>query len=202
MTAISLRSGGASGLTRSSACSAGAEWEKSSWPRTSRLERKVALKRPSVFIQNPDRLRRFEREAKAASALNHPNILTIHEIGEADGAHYIISEFVDARPAGSDAARDAEPDRGARRSAAGGRRARGCACGRIVHRDIKPENVMARPDGLIKVLDFGLARFTERPAASSESDSQAVTLSQLSTEPGMVDGDSQLYVPEQARGQR
>jgi len=61
-----------------------------------RLERKVALKAlPSAFVQNPDRLRRFEREAKAASALNHPNILTIHEIGEADGAHYIVSEFVE-----------------------------------------------------------------------------------------------------------
>src|SRR5262245_30972376 len=61
-----------------------------------RLERKVALKMlPAAFTQNPDRVRRFEREAKAASALNHPNILTIHEIGEADGAHYMVSEFVE-----------------------------------------------------------------------------------------------------------
>jgi hypothetical protein len=169
-----------------------------------RLERKVALKAlPSALIQNPDRLRRFEREAKAASALNHPNILTIHEIGEADGAHYIVSEFVEGEtlreqmrrePLSLTAALDV-----ARQVA--GALAAAHAAG-IVHRDIKPENVMARPDGLVKVLDFGLARFTERPAASSAADSQAETVSQLSAEPGVVMGTVNYMSPEQARGQK
>src|SRR5262245_22216009 len=127
-----------------------------------RLERKVALKiLPATFIQNLDRVRRFEREAKAASALNHPNILTIHEIGEADGAHYIVSEFVEGETlreqmqrgalsltAALDVARQVAEALAAAHAAG------------IVHRDIKPENVMARPDGLIKVLDFGLAKLT------------------------------------------
>src|SRR4030095_217710 len=114
-----------------------------------RLERKVALKiLPAAFTQNPDRLRRFERAAKAASALNHPNILTIHEIGESDGAHYIVSEFVEGETlrdqmrhgplsltAALDVARQVAGALGAAHAAG------------IVHRDIKPENVMARPDG-------------------------------------------------------
>ena len=169
-----------------------------------RLERKVALKAlPSAFIQNPDRLRRFEREAKAASTLNHPNILTIHEIGEADGAHYIVSEFVDGETLREQMRRETLSLTAAldvARQVAGALAAAHAAG--IVHRDIKPENVMARPDGLVKVLDFGLARFTEQPAASSESDSRSETLSQLSTEPGVVMGTVNYMSPEQARGQK
>ncbi|MGH9843697.1 MAG: serine/threonine-protein kinase, partial [Blastocatellia bacterium] len=170
----------------------------------SRLERKVALKvLPSAFTQNQDRVRRFEREAKAASALNHPNILTIHEIGELDGAHYIVSEFVEGetlraliergRLGISQAIAIAEQVAGALSVAhqAG-----------IIHRDIKPENVMARPDGLVKVLDFGLAKLTERPAATPEVDSQAETIARLSTEPGVVMGTVPYMSPEQARGQK
>ncbi len=167
-----------------------------------RLERKVALKvLPAAFTQHPERVRRFEREAKAASALNHPNILTIHEIGEVDGAHYIVSEFVEGetlraligrgRVGVSHAIAIAEQVTSALSVAheAG-----------IIHRDIKPENVMARPDGLVKVLDFGLAKLTERPAAAPEVDSQAETIARLSTEPGVVMGTLSYMSPEQARG--
>ncbi len=170
----------------------------------SKLNRKVALKvLPAAFTQHPDRVRRFEREAKAASALNHPNILTIHEIGEADGAHYIVSEFVEGqtlraliergRLGISEAMAIAEQVAGALNVAheAG-----------IIHRDIKPENVMVRPDGLVKVLDFGLAKLTERPAATPEADSQAETIARLSTEPGVVMGTVSYMSPEQARGQK
>jgi Tol biopolymer transport system component len=168
----------------------------------SRLERKVALKvLPAAFTQHPDRVRRFEREAKAASALNHPNILTIHEIGEVDGAHYIVSEFVEGetlraliergRLGIGEAMAIVEQVAGALSVAhqAG-----------IIHRDIKPENVMLRPDGLVKVLDFGLAKLTERPAVMADVDSQAETIARLSTEPGVVMGTASYMSPEQARG--
>ncbi|HKQ79526.1 MAG TPA: protein kinase [Blastocatellia bacterium] len=174
-----------------------------------RLERKVALKvLPSAFTQNPGRVRRFEREAKAVSALNHPNILTIHEIGEADGAHYIVSEFVEGETLREQMRRGAlslatsldvarqVTDALAAAHAAG-----------IVHRDIKPENVMARPDGLVKVLDFGLAKLTEQPAVTAaavtaEDDSHIKTTAGLSTEPGVVMGTVSYMSPEQARGQK
>jgi serine/threonine-protein kinase len=171
-----------------------------------RLERKVALKiLPGAFTQSPDRLRRFEREAKAASALNHPNILTIHEIGESDGAHYIVSEFVEGEtlrdqmrrgPLSLTAALDV-----ARQIA--GALAAAHAAG-IVHRDIKPENVMARPDGLVKVLDFGLAKLAERPMAMPKAggDPQSTEAARLSTEPGLVMGTAHYMSPEQARGQK
>src|SRR5262245_8908264 len=168
-----------------------------------RLRRNVALKLlPAQFMNDAERVRRFEREAAAASATNHPNILTIHEIGEVDGAHYIVTEFVEGetlralikrgRPGISEAIGIAEQVAGALGVAheAG-----------IIHRDIKPENVMARADGLVKVLDFGLAKLTERTTAASEVDSQAEQMARLSTEPGVVMGTPAYMSPEQARGQ-
>ncbi len=173
-----------------------------------RLGRKVALKLlPAAFTQDQERVRRFKQEARAASSLNHPNILTIHEIGEAStaegGAHYIVSEFVEGETL--------------RALLRGGRLDIGKAAAiteqvasalsvaheaGIVHRDIKPENVMVRPDGLVKVLDFGLAKLTERPATAPEVDPQAETKARLSTEPGTVMGTMSYMSPEQARGQK
>jgi serine/threonine protein kinase len=174
----------------------------------SRLGRKVALKvLPAAFTENRDRVQRFEREAKAASALNHPNILTIYEIGQAStdagGTHYIISEFV----AGETLRALIERGRlGINEAIAIAQQVAGALDvahqAGIIHRDIKPENVMVRPDGLVKVLDFGLAKLTERAAAPAEIDSEANTLARLSTEPGVVMGTVSYMSPEQARGQR
>ncbi len=169
-----------------------------------RLERKVALKMlPAAFTQNPDCLRRFEREAKAASSLNHPNILTIHEIGEADGSHYIVSEFVEGETLREQLKRGALPLTAALDAArqVAGALAAAHEAG-IVHRDIKPENVMSRPDGLVKVLDFGLAKLTERPTEvpNEGNDLESTAASRLNTEPGLVVGTAQYMSPEQARG--
>jgi len=178
-----------------------------------RLGRKVALKLlPAAFTQDQDRVRRFKQEARAASSLNHPNILTIHEIGEAStaegGAHYIVSEFVEGQTLRAmlrggrldigKATAVAEQVAGALNVAheAG-----------IVHRDIKPENVMARPDGLVKVLDFGLAKLTERGVGNGVwgAGGQEETIfpnPSLSTASGAVMGRGRYMSPEQARGQR
>ncbi len=167
-----------------------------------RLERKVALKvLPAAFTQNPDRVRRFEREAKAASALNHPNILTIYEIGQVDGLHFIATEFVDGvtlrermDSSGMSLAGTLEVGLQVSNALAAAHEAG------IVHRDIKPENVMVRPDGLVKVLDFGLAKLTERPVAAQEAGSQAETKARQSTEAGVIMGTVGYMSPEQARG--
>jgi serine/threonine protein kinase len=132
--------------------------------RDTRLGRPVALKLlPARFTDDEERVRRFEREARAASALNHPNIITIYDIGAHEGAHYIATEFVDGRTLRRHAA-EARPDL---------QEALGLALqiadalsaaheAGIVHRDVKPENVMVRRDGYVKVLDFGLAKLAER----------------------------------------
>ena len=169
-----------------------------------RLGRKVAIKvLPSDFTKTPDCVRRFELEAKAASALNHPNILTIHEIGQNEGLHFIATEFVEGvtltqRMAGGRMSL-AETFSVAVQvaSALAAAHTNG-----IVHRDIKPDNVMVRPDGLVKVLDFGLAKLMEQPAAASESrlfPSMSVAAG-TSTEPGLVMGTINYMSPEQARG--
>jgi eukaryotic-like serine/threonine-protein kinase len=164
-----------------------------------RLGRKVALKLlPAAFTGNPERVRRFEQEAKAASALNDPNILTIHEIGDIDNCHFIVSEYVEGDTLRR-RIKDAKIDLTAALDVAiqvAGALAAAHAAG-ITHRDIKPENVMIRPDGLVKVLDFGLAKLTEM---QSPTDSQASTLARMSTEAGVVIGTVSYMSPEQARG--
>ena len=162
-----------------------------------RLNRKVALKLlPSHFTVNPDRVRRFEREARAASALNHPNIVTIYEIGRSSSTHFIATEFVDGKtlrqminekPFSLNETLSVCIQVG---DALSGAHAAG-----IVHRDIKPENVMIRQDGFVKILDFGLAKLTERQA--TDVDLEQPTL--LQTNPGLVMGTVQYMSPEQAR---
>src|SRR5262247_4513478 len=137
-----------------------------------RLSRKVALKLlPSQYTQDPERLRRFEQEAQAASALNHPNIITIFEIGEAEGRHFIATEYIEGatlrrRMAMAKLAIGEALDIASQVvSALTAAHAAG-----IVHRDMKPENMMIRPDGYVKILDFGLAKLTERTPAPNSTD--------------------------------
>ncbi|HEX3185334.1 MAG TPA: protein kinase [Pyrinomonadaceae bacterium] len=155
-----------------------------------RLGRKVALKLlPSSKTRDPNHVQRLEQEARTASALNHPNIVTIHEIGEADSIHFMATEYVDGetlrqrmlnaelsvRELVAIALQIASALRAAHQAG-------------IVHRDIKPENVMLRSDGVVKVLDFGLAKLTHG-GGSSES------------ETGLIMGTTAYMSPEQARGE-
>src|SRR5581483_1581318 len=163
-----------------------------------RLGRRVALKLlPERFVSDADRVRRFEQEARAASALSHPNIITIFEIGQIKETHFIATEFVDGQTLRQREGRwkllDALDAISQTASALAAAHEAG-----IVHRDIKPENLMLRRDGLLKVLDFGLARVTERPV--STIDSQLPTFSRVETTPGTVMGTITYMSPEQARG--
>jgi serine/threonine-protein kinase len=166
------------------------------------LGRRVALKLlPAHFTAEPDRVRRFEQEARAASALNHPNILTIHEIGEQRGIHFMAMEFVEGETLRQRLARG-KPDLQTALDIAIQVAAALAAAHEagIIHRDIKPENVMLRRDGYLKVLDFGLAKLIE-PRESS-LDSQAETNANLTTNPGLLMGTASYMSPEQARGQK
>jgi tetratricopeptide (TPR) repeat protein len=164
------------------------------------LGRKVALKLlPAEFTGNEDRLRRFRQEARAASALNHPNILTIYEISSEDGTHFMATEYVEGETlrrhmAGGAMKLGEVLDVGIQAASA---LAAAHEAG-IVHRDIKPENIMVRRDGYAKVLDFGLAKLTERAATASGS--AGPTLAKVETNPGIVMGTAQYMSPEQARG--
>ena len=163
------------------------------------LRRSVALKiLPAEFTQSEERLRRFEQEAYAASALNHPNIITIHEIGKTDSAHYIVTEFIDGESLrqlmqGGPVSVGKVLDVAVQITSA---LATAHAAG-IIHRDIKPENVMLRRDGVIKVLDFGLAKLTQNETGVN---SEALTRALVNTSAGMVMGTPSYMSPEQARG--
>ncbi len=160
-----------------------------------RLHRKVALKLLlTEFTREHDRVRRFEREARTASALNHPHILTIYETGQQDDRHFIASEFVEGQTLRQVIARGniALPTTLDIVAQIANALAAAHEAG-IVHRDIKPENVMLRPDGYVKVLDFGLARVTEKSAANADPDS-------FRTDVGVVMGTVRYMSPEQARG--
>jgi serine/threonine protein kinase/Flp pilus assembly protein TadD len=166
-----------------------------------RLGRKVALKLlAEELTQNRDRLSRFDQEAYAASALNHPNILTIYEMGDEGGRHYIATEFIDGitlRKRLGGAPMDLSEVLEVAIQVAGALEEAHAAG--IVHRDIKPENIMIRRNGHVKVLDFGLAKLTERHE-SEETDTEAVTRALVQTDAGVVLGTSQYMSPEQARG--
>ena len=163
-----------------------------------RLNRKVALKLlPPGSTINPDRVRRFEREARAASALNHPNLVTIYEIGKSNSAHFIVTEFVDGKTLRQ---MMTEKPLKLRETLNVAIQVAGALVGAhaagIVHRDIKPENIMIRPDGLVKILDFGLAKLTDAPVTSAELETPTL----LQSKPGLVMGTVQYMSPEQARG--
>lgn len=167
--------------------------------RDARLDRKVAVKLLPAEFSNRERLSRFVQEAKAASSLNHPNIITIHEIGEQDGSHYIVTEFIDGKTL-RERLRKNRLETGEAldiavqvASALEAAHAAG-----IVHRDIKPENLMVRSDGLVKVLDFGLAKAPQQ--RSPDAGSEAATEMRVDTVPGMVIGTVRYMSPEQARG--
>ncbi|HUE82348.1 MAG TPA: protein kinase [Pyrinomonadaceae bacterium] len=163
-----------------------------------RLRRKIALKLlPAQFTNDSDRLRRFQQEARAASALNHPNILTVHEIEQKSELHYIATEFIDGltlRQKMTESKIDLEQALDIAIQVASALEAAHAAG--IAHRDIKPENVMIRSDGYVKVLDFGLAKLTEHSTIQSNDDGQTG----LNTDPGMVMGTPRYMSPEQARG--
>jgi eukaryotic-like serine/threonine-protein kinase len=167
--------------------------------RDLRLGRDVAIKvLPSFLSADTDRLRRFEQEARAAAALNHPNILAVHQMGTHEGAPYLVSELLE----GETLREPIKRGRLAVRKAIdyGVQIARGLAAAHekgIVHRDLKPENLFLTKDGRVKILDFGLAKLTQ-PQPGSEHDAPTVT---EGTEAGVVMGTVGYMSPEQVRGQ-
>ena len=161
-----------------------------------KLDRRVALKVLSPELAaDRDRLRRFHQEARAASSLNHPNILVVHDFGELDGRPYLVTEFIEGETLRQRLQQGRLPIRDVveiglqMAGALAAAHARG-----LVHRDIKPENVMVRRDGYVKVLDFGLAKL----ATAKPSPDQGRVESH--TQPGMVIGTPRYMSPEQARG--
>src|SRR5258706_12013499 len=169
--------------------------------RDSRLSREVAIKvLPSELAADQERLKRFEREARSASSLNHPSIVTIYEIGQTDAVSYIAMELVEGKTLREGLAGGPLPMRRllsiAAQVADGLAKAHGSG---IVHRDLKPENIMVSGDGFAKILDFGLAKLTQNEPESGEH-TKAETVS-VGTEPGVVMGTVSYISPEQAVGQ-
>jgi eukaryotic-like serine/threonine-protein kinase len=166
--------------------------------RDTRLNRDVAIKvLPASFSADPDRLQRFAQESRAAAALNHPNILSIYDIGDDHGRPYVVSELLEGESLRERLRTGPIPSRKAIDYAQ--QVAKGLAAAHdkgIVHRDLKPENLFITNDGRVKILDFGLAKFT-RPDADASDD---VPTMQVATEAGMVLGTAGYMSPEQVRG--
>src|SRR6266481_1035947 len=167
-----------------------------------KLHRRVSLKFLSTnFTQDHERLRRFEQEARAASALNHPNILTIHEISEAEGRRYIATEFIEGKTLRQRLQFEVDIDDALDIAIQVASALVAAHRVNIVHRDIKPENIMIRrDDGLVKVLDFGLAKMALPRFARVGIDSEAETRMRANTAPGVVMGTVAYMSPEQALG--
>src|ERR1700752_5277771 len=170
--------------------------------RDTRLGREVAIKvLPQSFAGDADRLRRFEQEARAVAALNHPNILAVHDIGTQDGSPYIVSELLEGRTLREQLEEGALPVRKAldyARQICDGLAAahsRG-----IIHRDLKPENIFCTKDGHVKTLDFGLAKQSVSPAPYLDATMNGATMPDVLTEPGLVMGTVGYMSPEQVRG--
>ena len=168
--------------------------------RDTRLKREVAVKvLPESFSQDPERLRRFEQEALAASALNHPNILTIHDIGSENGAPYVVSELLEGQTLRDALSKGAFPE--GKAIEYGVQIANGMAAAHekgIVHRDLKPDNIFVTRDGRLKILDFGLAKLTQtekRTEPTTESPTATAA-----TNPGVVLGTIGYMSPEQVKG--
>jgi len=165
-----------------------------------RMGRKAALKLLGNFSADEGRLRRFQQEARAILALNHPHIITVYEIGESNQQHYIATEYIEGITLrqcltnGQMSLIEALDVAIQIASALAAAHQAG-----IAHRDIKPENVMLRPDGYVKVLDFGLAKYTDRQIIEAAS-SEAPVVPSVHTEPGIVMGTASYMSPEQARG--
>ena len=168
--------------------------------RDSHLDRFVALKvLPPEKVSDPERKRRFVQEAKAASALNHPNIVTVHDIDQADGVDFIAMEYVEGRTLEEKTGRKGLKLNEALKYAIqiADAVAKAHSAG-IVHRDLKPGNVMVTGDGRVKVLDFGLAKLTETAVRPEDETKTA----QASTEVGMIVGTASYMSPEQAKGKK
>jgi eukaryotic-like serine/threonine-protein kinase len=162
-----------------------------------RLHRKVAIKvLPNSFTLDPDRLRRFEQEARAAAALNHPNIFAVYQMGTQDGVAYLVSELLEGETLRERLGRGRIPL--GKAIDYGVQMARGLAAAHekgIVHRDLKPENLLVTKDGRIKILDFGLAKQSQ-----SKNDSKLHATFVEETEPGVMMGTVSYLSPEQVRG--
>ncbi|HET8825418.1 MAG TPA: protein kinase, partial [Terriglobales bacterium] len=169
--------------------------------RDTRLGRDVALKiLPESFAHESDRLHRFEQEARAVAALNHPNILAVFDIGESNGAPYLVSELLEGETLRVVLDRGAIPPRKAIDYAV--QIAQGLAAAHekgIVHRDLKPENVFVTKDARIKILDFGLAKVAQKASAAT---SDGATMTSSHTAMGVVMGTASYMAPEQVRGEQ
>jgi eukaryotic-like serine/threonine-protein kinase len=163
-----------------------------------RLGREVAVKiLPPSFSADPDRLRRFEQEARATGALNHPNVIVVHDTGQHDGAPYVVYELLEGTTLR--ALLTGAPLSASRTIRLGTEIAAGLAAAHdrgIVHRDLKPENLFVTREGHVKILDFGIASVAERTGFAADG------VTEQATDPGMIVGTVGYMSPEQARGTR